>query len=169
MNIFEGSATSSEWWGPHARFLPISQVTTNLSWQIRPSRIPPWIRSHRELRIILSVRESHKMSGEHHVSILMTMRQITSSSYFPLVKSEKVLSENFYTIYFRQTQRRRLSHGVRNKTIMVHITQKWQWVWNDPNHYLLELVMWTCCLSFYFMFLYNEYHHADVILPPPPA
>ena len=37
-------------------------------------------------------------------------------------------------------------------------------MWDGTNHYLLELFMWTCYLSFYFMFLYYEDCHADVKL-----
>ena len=67
---------------------------------------------------------SHGMSGLHHMSILKTMMQISSPSYFPLVKIEKVLSETFYTMSFRRTQRRRLSHGLWNNTMMLHTTPK---------------------------------------------
>ena len=122
MNIFEGSTTSSKWWVYHVRVLPISQVKTNISWQTRPSQLPPWRRSNRSLLIILSVMETHKMSGVHHMWILMKTRQIFSPSYFPPVKTRKVLSETFYTISFRRMQQRRLSHGVWTKTMMVHTT-----------------------------------------------
>ena len=80
--------------------------------------------ANKTLRIILSVRETDEKSGGHHMSILMTMRHISSPSYFPPVKSENVLSETFYTISFIQTQRRRLSHGVWNNTMMVYTTPK---------------------------------------------
>ena len=58
------------------------------------------------------------------MSILITIRKISSPSYFLPVKSEKVLSKTFYTIFLRQTQRRRLSHGVCTKTIVVHTTPR---------------------------------------------
>ena len=79
---------------------------------------------HRASCIILSVRDPHEMSGGHHMSILMKMRQISSPSNFPPVKSEKILSETFYTISFRKTQQRRLSHGVWTKTMIVYTTPK---------------------------------------------
>ena len=124
LNMFEVSTITSEWWGSHVRVPPISQVTTNLSRQTRPSRIQPWIRSHRASRIILSVRDPHEMSGGHYMSILMTMRQISSPSYFPPVKSEKVLSKTLYTISFRGTHWRLLSHGVWTNTMIVCTTPK---------------------------------------------
>ena len=51
----------------------------------------------------LSVREPHEMSGGHDMSIIMTIRQIYSPSYFTPVKSKKVFSKIVYTISFRQT------------------------------------------------------------------
>ena len=122
LNIFKGSTTSSKWWGYHARVPPISQVTTNLSWQTRPSQIPPWIRSHRSLRIILSIMDTHMISGVHLMSILMTMRQISSPMYFPPAKIKMFLSKNVCTISFRRTHRRRMLHGVWTKEMMVCTT-----------------------------------------------
>ena len=124
VNIFEDSATSSKWWGYHVRVPPISQVKTNTSWQTWPSHIPPWRIIHRELPIILSMRDPHEMSGGHHMSILMKTRQISSPSYFTPVKNEKVFSETFYTISFRRMQRRQLSHMVYTKTTMIHTTHQ---------------------------------------------
>ena len=90
LNIFKGSTTSSKWWGYHARVPPISQVTTNLSWQTRPSQIPPWIRSHRSLRIILSIMDTHMISGVHLMSILMTNEADLLTNVLPSSENQNV-------------------------------------------------------------------------------
>ena len=98
------------------------------------------------------------------MSILITMRQIASPIYFPMVKSEKVLSKTFYTMYFRQMQQQRLSHGVWNKSTMVHTTPKSDSGFRKTRTTIcLNLSCGRATYIFIFMFLYTEDRHVDVI------
>ena len=163
MNIFEGSSTSSEWWVSHGRVLNISQVTTNPSWQTRPSWIPPWRRSHRVLCIILSVRDLHEMSVGHYMPIIMTMRQISSLTYFAPVKSENVFPKPF-TPYLSDKCSGGVYHmgcGLKpwwfipHPKAIVDVGQSKPLSVGYHHGYVLP--------SFYFIFLYTKYCHSDVI------